>query len=331
MMRKETDMNRRKAVLALSGTLLPPSWASAQSPYPTKPIRVVVGVTPGGAGDILGRLFARSLSENGQNLYVDNKPGASGTLSADFVAKAAPDGYTLLVAAPTTMVVAPHLFKQLSFVPSRDLEPVALIGGGPLVLVVPSGLPVKSVSDLVAYIRQAPPGSVAFGSGGRGTASHLTAEAWARTMGATLLHSPYKGDGQAVLDVMGGQVQFMFTGLNLVEPHIKSGRLRLLAVTGKSRFTTLPQVPTLDESGFKGFESLGWLGVYAPAKTPAPIIQKLAGEWDVARKTPAVSRVLDMAGMGALSFNSPAEFARFQQSDATRWAAVIKAAGIEPE
>ncbi|WP_028605427.1 Bug family tripartite tricarboxylate transporter substrate binding protein [Ottowia thiooxydans] len=324
-------MNRRKYLLGLCAPLLLPVLASAQQPYPQKPIRVVVGVAPGGAGDILGRLFAQRLSEGGQSLFVENKPGAAGTLAADFVAKAAPDGYTLLVAAPATMVVAPFLFKKLSFDPSRDFEPIGLLGGGPLVLVVPSELPVKSVTDLAALIQKAPAGSVAFGSGGQGTASHLTAEAWARAQGAKLIHSPYKGDGQALMDVLGGQVQFMFTGLNLVEPHIKSGRLRVLGVTSKSRLSAIPQIPTLDESGFKGFESLGWLGVYAPAKTPASIIQKLASDWETARKTPAVAGVLNAAGMGALTLKTPAEFASFQRSEITRWAAVIKAAGIEPE
>ena len=326
---------KRRQTLKLLASAVPPlslgGWASAQTDYPAKPVRLLVGVAPGGAADVFARLYARIVGEALQRSFVvENRAGAGGTLAADVVAKAAADGYTLLVSAPTVMVVAPYLYKKLPFDPTRDFEPVALLSGGPLVLVVHASVPANNVAELLA-LAKGKPGQLAFGSGGQGTASHLTAEMFASATGIQLLHSPYKGDGQAVTDLVGGQVQMMFTALSLVDPQIKAGRLKLLAVTSKIRLPSIPQVPTVDESGVQGFESLGWIGLFAPAKTPAAIVQKLALAWNKVRQQPDVEAHFSAMGMGLLRFNSPQEFANFQRSEVGRWSQVIKAAGVQPE
>lgn len=325
-------MNRRLALAALAlGMSLMGAAVRAQPAYPGKPIRLLVGVAPGGAADVLGRQFAQKVGEAlGQNIIVDNKPGASGTLAADAAAKAAPDGYTLLASAPTVMIVAPHMYRQLGFQPQKDFEPVVLLAGGPLGVLVNADLPVRSIQDLIA-LAKARPGQVAFGSGGPGTASHLSAEMLASMAGIELLHSPYKGEGQALTDLLGGQIQMQITGLNLAEPHVKSGRLRLLAVTGKTRMPSLPGVPTVDESGLRGYESLGWIGIYAPARTPAAIVQRLASEWRKARATPEISGRFEATGMNYIPSGTPEEFLTFQKSEISRWDKVIQKAGIKPE
>lgn len=325
-------MDRRKTLTALcclaSAAGLP---ALAQPAYPNKPIRLLVGVAPGGAADVMGRLFAQRVSESlGGSIIVDNKAGASGTIAAEAAAKATPDGYTLVATAPTVTIVSPHLYKQLGFNPQKDLEPVVLLGGGPLGVLVNADVPTKTLQELLA-LAKAKPGQIAFGSGGQGTNSHLTAEMLANQAGVELLHSPYKGEGQALTDLLGGQIQLQITGLNLAEPHIKSGKLRLLAITGKTRLPSWPQVPTVDESGLRGFEALGWIGIFVPAKTPAAIKERLAAEWRKARNLPEVAKYFESSGMAYLPSGTPEEFAAFHKSEVTRWASVLQKAALKPE
>ena len=290
-----------------------------------------MGVAPGGAADALGRMFAQKVGEAlGGTIVVDNKAGASGTLAAEAAARAAPDGYTLVATSPTVMIVAPHMYKQLGFVPQKDLEPVVLLGGGPLGVLVNAEVPARNLQELIA-LAKARPKAIAFGSGGLGTASHLSGEMLANQAGVELLHSPYKGEGQALTDLLGGQIQMQITALNLADPHIKSGRLRLLAVTGKNRLASLPQVPTVDESGLRGYESLGWIAVYAPARTPAAIVQRLAAEWRKARAVPEVARYFESSGMSYIPSGTPEDLAAFQKAEVARWDQVIKKAGIQPE
>jgi tripartite-type tricarboxylate transporter receptor subunit TctC len=325
-------MNRRKALSGLCCLASAAGFtALAQPAYPNKPIRLLVGVAPGGAADVMGRMFAQRVSEAlGSSIVVDNKAGASGTIAAEAAAKAAPDGYTLVATAPTVTIVSPHLYKQLGFNPQKDLEPVVLLGGGPLGVLVHADVPAKTLQELIA-LAKAKPGQIAFGSGGQGTNSHLTAEMLANQAGVELLHSPYKGEGQALTDLLGGQIQLQITGLNLAEPHIKSGKLRLLAVTGKTRLTAWPQVPTVDESGLRGFEALGWIGIFAPAKTPAAIKERLATEWRKARALPEVAKYFEASGMAYLPSGTPEEFAAFHKSEVTRWASVLQKASLKPE
>lgn len=327
-------MDRRSAIAGLAGLAAGsalPTQAWAQQGYPSKPIRLLVGVAPGGAADTLGRLFAQKVGDAlGGTIVVDNRAGASGTIAAQAGAKASPDGYTLLATAPTVMIVAPHMYKQLGFSPQTDLDPVVLLGGGPLVVLVNAEVPARSLQELIALAR-AKPRSIAFGSGGQGTASHLSGEMLANQAGVELLHSPYKGEGQALTDLLGGQIQMQITALNLAEPHIRSGRLRLLAVTGKTRLASWPQVPTVDESGLRGYESLGWIAIYAPANTPPAITQRLAAEWRKARATPEVAKYFDSNGMNYIPAGTPEDLAAFQKSEVARWDNIIKKAGLKPE
>lgn len=327
-------MDRRQALAQMGAGIAAttaPHWLHAQTPTTGKPIKLLVGVAPGGAADVMGRMFAQKVGEAlGQSVIVDNKPGASGTLAADAAAKTPPDGLTLLASAPTVMIVAPHLYKNLGFNPQKDFEPVVLLGGGPLALVVHADTPARTPQELVA-LAKAKPEQIAFGSGGLGTASHLSSAMFASQAGLRLIHSPYKGEGQAINDLLGGQVQMMITAYNLVEPHVKSGRLRLLGVTSKTRMAALPQTPTLDESGLGGYESLGWIGIYAPAKTPLALRQRIAAEWRKARATPEIATKFDSTGMGYIPSGTPEEFAAFQQAETVRWAKVIKDANIQPE
>lgn len=327
-------MDRRSCILGLAigavgGSL--PQFASAQTGFPNKPIRLLVGVAPGGAADAMGRLFAQKVGEAlGGTIIVENKAGASGTIAADAAAKSAPDGYTLLATSPTVMIVAPYIYKQLGFTPQKDLDPVVILGGGPLGVLVNADVPVKTLQELIA-LAKAKPNSIAFGSGGQGTASHLSSEMLANQAGIELLHSPYKGEGQALTDLLGGQIQMQITALNLAEPHIKSGRLRLLAVTGKTRLASLPQIPTVDESGLRGYESLGWIAVYGPAKIPAAISQRLAAEWRKVRATPEVAKIFEASGMAYIPAGTPEDLAAFQKAEVIRWERIIQKAGLKPE
>jgi tripartite-type tricarboxylate transporter receptor subunit TctC len=327
-------MDRRNmlaALCAMAGATVAPHAAWADPTYPQKPVRLLVGVAPGGAADTLGRIFAQRVGEAlGQSIIVDNKAGASGTIAAEAAAKSSPDGYTLVATSPTVMVVAPYLYRQLGFVPQRDLEPVVLIGGGPLGVLVNTNVPARSLRELIG-LAKARPGTLAFGSGGNGTASHLSAEMLASQASIELLHSPYKGEGQALTDLLGGQVQMQITALNLADAHIKSGRLRLLAVTSKTRMPSYPDVPTVDESGLPGYESLGWIGLYAPAKTPPAIVQRLAAEWRKARAIPEVAKLFDSTGMGYIPSGTPEEFLAFQKSEVLRWEKVLQKANLKPE
>lgn len=303
----------------------------AQSGYPTKPVRIVVGVAPGGSTDMVARLYAQKLTERlKQSFIVENRPGASGTLAADLVARAAGDGYTLFVTAPTVTVVAPLLYRNLAFDPARDFTPVTLLGGGPLALAVHTETGVTQVSELLDLAKSRP-GKIAFGSGGKGTASHLSAELFATMAGVQLLHVPYKGDGQAVTDLVGGQVQLMFTGYNLLEPHIKSGRIKLLALTSAQRYAGMPQIPTVAESGVKGYEALGWNGLFAPSSTPAPIVELIARACHAIRSDPDMKARLRAMTFDGLQTETPAAFAALHRAEEARWKGVIQAANIQPE
>lgn len=328
-------MHRRQLLLGAAGSAVlaahPSTVAQPATSYPIKPVKVLVGVSAGGAADYMARIFTQKLSESmGQSFIVDNKPGAGGTLAADVVARSPADGYTLLVSAPTVMIVAPYLYKHLSFSPARDFIPISLLGGGPVVLVAHASVPARTVPELIELAKREPD-KIAFGSGGKGTNSHLTGELFSSMAGVKLLHVPYKGDGQAVTDLMGGQVQIMFTGYNLVEPHVKSGLLKVLGVTSTSRIAALPDIPTVAEYGLKDFQAMGWLGVYAPKGTPAHVVQRLNAEWQKARMQPDVVNKFRTLGMDMLSTKTPEEFVAFQRTDAVRWAKVINDAGVKPD
>jgi tripartite-type tricarboxylate transporter receptor subunit TctC len=314
-------------VLLAIATMFAPA-ASAQN-YPNKPVKLEVGAPAGGGTDIVARMLGDKLGESmKQSFVVDNRPGASNTIAADFTAKSTPDGYTLLVATTTGQAIAPHLMK-LNFDTLKDLTPVALVMVVPNVLVVGPAVTAKDVRELVAQMK-AKPDSFNYASSGAGSTQHLAGEAFKKLAGVQMTHIPYKGSAQAHADLLGGQAQLMFDTTSSAIGQIKGGKLRALAVTSPKRSPELPDVPTLAEAGFPGLEMTTWYGVFAPAGTPKDVVAKLYTEIMAALKSPDVQkRIIGLAGEpGAMT---SAEFAELNRADYERYGKLIRDAGIKLE
>ncbi len=325
----------RKAVRATMTVLyamtalfaLPSAHAQA---WPNKPIRLVVPFSAGGNTDIVARLFAQELSKSlGQPVVVDNKPGAAGNIGADAVAKAPPDGYTFVMGTVGTHAINASLYKKMPYDTVKDFIPVTLLASVPNVLVIDPALPIKSVKELVAY-GKAHPGKLNFASSGVGTSIHLSGEMFRITTGIDMTHVSYKGSPPALTDLMGGQVQLMFDNLPTSLQYIKSGKLRALAVTTAKRVSALPDVPTMIESGFPGFETGSWFGVFAPAGTPKEIIAKLDAELLRIFKTPEMQEKLLLQGAQPVGLG-PDEFAAHVKSEMAKWGKVVKESGATAE
>jgi len=303
--------------------------ALAQAPaYPSKPIRLVVPFPPGGATDILAREVGQKLTEAwGQSVIVDNRPGAGGNIGAELVAKAAPDGYTLLMGTVGTHAINASLYAKLPYDHIKDFAPVILVAGVPNVLVVNPALPVGTVGELIAYAK-ANPGKLNFASSGNGTSIHLSGELFKVMAGVDMTHVPYKGSAPAVQDLIAGQVQLMFDNLPPSLPQIKAGKLRALAVTSATRAAALPDVPTMAESGLPGFEASSWFGILAPAGTPSTIVAKLNAEVAKWLATPEAKEKLSKQGANAAG-GSPDDFARHIAAETTKWAKVVKDSGAK--
>ena len=294
--------------------------------YPEKPIRFVVPYGAGGPGDAVARLVGTGLAKRlGQSVVIDGRPGASTIVGTEIVAKAPPDGYSILTIS-TTHAVNPAIYKKLPYDPVRDFAPVTLMVATPFVLCVNPKVPANSVRELIALAKTKPQG-LAYGSGGTGSSLHLTAELFSSQAGIRMLHVPYKGAGPAFIDLIGGQVQIVFSSTVSSLPHVKSGQVRALAVTSLKRASAAPDVPTLAESGFPGFESSSWFGVLAPAKTPAEIVLKLQQEIAQVLKTPEVREVLTNLGAEP-SGMSPDEFGKYFRAEIAKWGKVVRDANI---
>lgn len=294
--------------------------------YPEKPIRFVVPYGAGGPGDAVARLVGTGLAKRlGQSVVIDGRPGASTIVGTEIVAKAPPDGYSILTIS-TTHAVNPAIYKKLPYDPIRDFAPVTLMVATPFVLCVNPKVPANSVRELIALAKTKPQG-LAYGSGGTGSSLHLTAELFSSQAGIRMLHVPYKGAGPAFIDLIGGQVQIVFSSTVSSLPHVKSGQVRALAVTSLKRASAAPDVPTLAESGFPGFESSSWFGVLAPAKTPAEIVLKLQQEIAQVLKTPEVREVLTNLGAEP-SGMSPDEFGKYFRAEIAKWGKVVRDANI---
>ena len=297
--------------------------------YPARPIRLIVPFAPGGSNDIMARLAGQKLSESlGTQVVVDNRAGGSGIIGTDIAAKAAPDGYTVLMMS-LTFAVNPSLYSKLPYDTEKDLAPVTLVASAPLMLVVHPSIPAKSVQEFIAYAKSNP-GKLNFGSGGPGTTPHLAGEMLKMMAGVRMTHVPYKGGGPALTDLVGGQIQLMLENIPSTLPHAKSGRLRALAVSGLKRSPLVPDLPTLDEAGLKGYEIVGWNGLFVPAGTPRSVVTLLYRE---TAKALAQSDVKErLATMGAEPVgSSPEEFRAFVKAEIAKWAKVVKEAGLKVE
>lgn len=314
-----------KPVLATACMVIGMSAAHAQ--WPDKPIKLVVPYPAGGAADNTARIMAQHLGERlKQQIIVDNRPGASGTIGAAYVAKAPADGYTLLLDA-TSYAVNPSLFPKLSYDPAKDLAPVSLIMQVPLLMLVPANSPYTSVASFVKAAKDKP-GKITFASAGTGGAQHLAAELFAQSEKISMTHIPYKGGAPALTDLIGGQVDLMFSATTASGTFVKSGKLKPLAITSSKRLDGFPQVPTVAESGVKGFEVNEWNGLFAPADTPKPILARLEEETRIVVASPAVaSRFAELGVQGVGS--SSKDFAAFVKSETAKWSSVIKAGSIK--
>ncbi len=302
-------------------------WAplAAGQAYPVKPVRIIVAQAAGGASDILIRLLAQKLTESlGQQFVIENRPGAGGNIGAEVAARAPADGYGLfMVSAPHT--VASSLYKKLAYDLMRDFVPITLIGSEPLAAVVHPSLPAKSIPEFVTFLKQRP-GQVSYGSTGSGAVNHLATELFKSRAGVDMVHVPYKGSAFAIPDVISGQVPVLLANVGPLQPHIASNRLRPLAVTSRTRVRALPNVPTIAESGYAGYEAVNWFGVMAPARTPDEIVRRLNA---AIRQSVALPEVREhYEGRGADSMTTtPDEMRAFLQSEIGKWAAVVRTSG----
>jgi tripartite-type tricarboxylate transporter receptor subunit TctC len=295
--------------------------------YPSRPVKVIVPFSPGGAVDGPMRMVAEQLGKRlGQQVVIENKPGAGATIGSEIVARAAPDGYTLLLASQTNAISA-TLYTKLAYDPVEDFVPVSLIGREPGVLVVNPALPVKTFAEFVAYVK-ARPGQIDYASSGNGSGQHLFAALLASSTGLKMNHIPYKGSGQATTDLLGGQVMVSIPGTAGMVGHIKAGKLRALAVTGAKRSPQLPDVPTVMESGVPGFEAYVWMGLLAPKGTPQPIIDRLYRELVPVLASPEVRTYMSTAGIEIVG-STPAEFGQFFRAEKELWAKVVRETGAK--
>jgi tripartite-type tricarboxylate transporter receptor subunit TctC len=311
--------------LVLGAALLP-----AMAAWPERPIRLIVAFPPGGGTDIVARLLAPALSQRlGQPITIDNRGGAGGNIGTYAAAHAAPDGYTLLMGNIAPNAINASTFKHLPYDPEKDFAPISLVAVTPNILVVNPSVPARSVPDLVALAR-AQPGALNFPSAGRGTSSHLAGELFNTMAGVQMVHVPYKGGGPAFTDLLGGQVQLFFATMPAAMPFVKAGKLRPLAVTSSQRSATLPDLPTIAESGLPGYSAVTWYGLLAPRGTPPEVVQRVSREINEILRLPATREQLVAQGFEPAG-TSPSEFAGFISAEIVKWGKVVKAAGMTPE
>lgn len=321
-----TLMRHALATLIAAALVGPACAQESDPPYPNKPIRLIVPFTPGGSNDVLARSLGQRLGKVwAQPVIIENKPGAAGNIGAELVARARPDGYTLLIAANNLTSVNPALYR-LTFDPARDFAPISLLGTLPIVLVVNPSVPAHTVAELVSHAK-AHPKTLNYASAGAGSPQHLSAELFNKLAGVQMTHVPYKGSAPAIADVLAGQVQVMFGPMNSLLPHIRSGKLRALAVAGSTRAQLLPDVPTVAEAGYPTYRSDIWISLVAPAGTPPAIIRKIHAETVSTLADPGVIETLAQQGIEARS-TTPEQLRAMAASDLQLWTDVIKSAGI---
>lgn len=316
----------RCAALVASAAFVTSAFAQN---WPSKPVRLIVPFPPGGGTDLIARDLASKLQGSGYTFVVDNKPGSGGNLGADAAAKAAADGYTLVLGQTSNLAINPSLYAKLPYDPVKDFTPVSLVASAPLVIVTGSDSPFKTLADVVKAA-QAKPGTINYASAGSGTVSHLAAESFQKAANVKLTHIPYKGASQGITDVMSGEVQLFVSSIPTMLPHIKTGKLRAIAVTSTKRNDSLPQVPTIPESGYQGFEAVTWFGVLGPANLPKEVVNKLTADINNALQDPELKKKLQEQGADVMG-STPEAFAKLIRDDIVRWGKVVKESGAKVE
>lgn len=329
---KQSGIPRRRVVSIISVVLcagMVPAWALADT-YPSKPVKVIVGFSPGGAVDNVARLLSQSMGRSmGGSFYVENRPGATGIIAAEQAAKAPADGYSILVATQSTMVVAPSIYPKMKVDPVADFTPISLLASVPMVMVVNPGVPARNVQELLAYARAQKEG-LSYGSSGLGGPQHVAAELFASMGKVNMVHVPYKGEANAIADLLGNQIPVMFGNLPSLLPHIKSGKLRAIAVSSLQRSSAAPDIPTVAESGLPGFEALTWFGMFVPAGTPQPIVDRLNAEVKKSLASADVRAKLEQQGLTAGGGTS-AELKAYMRLEVPKWAGLLRNANIRAE
>jgi tripartite-type tricarboxylate transporter receptor subunit TctC len=313
----------------LAGTAAQGHAQRAAGAFPEKPLRMIVPFPPGGGNDIIGRATAQRLSEViGQQVVVDNRPGAGGATGVTIAAQAIPDGYTMLLGSLGMLAHNPALKRDIGYDPVRDFAPVTLLATSPMLLAVHPSLPIKSVAELIAFAR-ANPGKLTYASAGTGSSLHMTGELFRNATGTDLLHIPYKGTAPAIIDLVGGRVDLIFSTISPALPHVKAGKLRALAVSTRARTAALPDVPTIGDT-VKGFEVANWQGIVVPAKTPAAIVKKLHADLVTTLNSPAMADTLVQQGLEAAT-GTPEQFGALIRTELATYTKLVKAAGIKVE
>ncbi|MFM2239328.1 MAG: hypothetical protein RJA69_702 [Pseudomonadota bacterium] len=327
MTHTHTLTRRLLCCTALAGLTLSSGLASAQGVYPNKPLRLVVTFPTGGAPDILARLFSEK-AQLGQAIVVDNKPGAGGNIGADIVARSAGDGYTLVLGTVGTHAINGSLYEKMPYDMVKQFTPISLIASAPNLLVVNNDLPVKTVPELISYMK-ANPNKLSFGSPGIGTSVHVSGELFKSLTGTQMTHAPYKGRQYAIPDLMGGSIQLMFDNMPSALPMAREGKIRAIAVTTAKRSNSAPEIPTVAET-VPGFEATTWFALFAPANTPRPVIDRLNAEVQRVYRLPEVQERLKTLGLEAV-LSSPEELTRYQATEIAKWAKVVKDSGARAE
>jgi tripartite-type tricarboxylate transporter receptor subunit TctC len=316
----------RRTALTFSIVSLAASFAAAQG-WPSKPIRLIVPFPAGGGTDIISREVANKIAGPGYTFVIDNKPGSGGNLGVDAAAKSPADGYTLVMGQTSNLAINPTLYPKLPYDPTKDLTPVSLVASSPLIIVASANSPFHTLADVVKEAK-AHPGSINFASSGNGTVAHLTAESFQKAAGIKLTHIPYKGAAQGATDVISGQVQLYVSSIPTLIGHIKSGKMRPIAVTSSKRVDDLPQVPTIAESGYKGFEAITWFGILGPARMPKEVVAKLNADINKALKDPELEKKLGAQGAD-IAGSTPDQFAQLIREDIARWGRIVKESGAK--
>ena len=322
-------MKIRRLCAALAAFALGAGTAAAQT-YPAKPVRIVIGLSAGGGTDVLTRIIAARLTESwGQNIVVENRPGASGFIAGELVAKSPPDGYTLIMGAQSGLAVAPALYGRAPYDTLKDFSPITLVGSTPLLMIVHPSFPTKTFGEFVAYAKKHG-NQLTYGSGGVGSTPHMAGELLNSLLSIRMNHVPYKGESPAIADTLGGQIPIMFGNLSVVLPHVKSGKVRPLANTSANRSPLVPDIPTISESGFKGFAIATWYGLLGPAGMQPDVVTRIQRE--VARVANLPETREKLGGIGVeISANAPDQFAAYLRSEVARYAKLVKEANIKAE